>query len=71
MSRQVLLPEQPPPDQPVNRDPLAGVAVSVTCSPNPKLWEQTEPQWIPTGELTTVPDPVPDFETDTVKLAGL
>src|SRR3954464_7237985 len=29
----VPVPEQPPPDQPVNTDPVAGVAVSVTSVP--------------------------------------
>jgi hypothetical protein len=51
------------PDQPVNVDPLLGVAVSVTEAPEVKLAEHVPPQLIPLG-LVTVPVPVPLFETD-------
>ena len=56
---QVPVPEQPPPVQPVKREPAAGVAVSVTAVPLVKLAEQVAPQVIPAGALVTVPLPVP------------
>ena len=54
------------PPQPVNFEPLAGVAVNVTCVPGVKAALQVEPQLIPEGELATVPLPLPDFETDSI-----
>jgi len=65
---QVPVPEQPPPLQPVKVEPAAGVAVSVTAVPLAKLTEQVAPQLIPTGELVTVPLPVPAGVTVRVKL---
>jgi hypothetical protein len=47
------------PLQPVNVDPEAAVAVSVTDVPLLKLAEQVEPQLMPAGELVTVPLPAP------------
>jgi hypothetical protein len=53
----VLVPVQPPPFHPVNANPFAAVAVSVTCVLLPKLAEQVVPQLIPDGLLVTVPVP--------------
>jgi hypothetical protein len=58
------VPEQPAPVQPVNCDPAAGVAVSVTVAPERKASEQSDPQLIP-GPVT-VPEPPPVFATDNV-----
>jgi hypothetical protein len=52
-------PEQPPPDQPPKREPAAGTAVRVTTVAELKALTQVLPQSIPTGELVTVPVPVP------------
>jgi hypothetical protein len=57
------VPEQPPPDQPSNRDPTAAVAVNVTCVPVSNAAEHVEPQSIPAGELDTDPEPEPAFDT--------
>jgi hypothetical protein len=51
------VPEQPP-LQPANTLPAAGVAVSVTTAPAPKVAEHTLPQLMPAGP-DTVPVPVP------------
>lgn len=56
---QVPVPEQDP-LQPLNVEPETGVADSVTCVPFEKLVEQTLPQLIPEGLLSTEPDPVPE-----------
>jgi hypothetical protein len=50
------VPEQAP-DHPVNTEPAAGVAVSVTDDPHEKLAEHVAPQLIPAGELATLPLP--------------
>jgi len=63
---QAPVPAQPV--QPVKVEPAAGVAVSVTAVPLAKLAEQVAPQVIPAGELVTVPLPVPDGETVSVKV---
>src|SRR5690242_8172805 len=55
----VPVPEQPPPLQPENTLPAAGVAVKVTTAPAPNVCAHVVPQLIPTGEETTVPVPVP------------
>ena len=71
VTEQELVPEQPPPDQPLNVDSDAAVAVRVTCWPKPKLPEsllQLVPQLIPAGLLVTVPDPVPPFSTVRVRV---
>lgn len=47
------------PDQPENRLPEAGVAVSITLAPAANWAEQDEVQEIPAGELLTEPEPVP------------
>src|SRR5881296_3614039 len=57
------VPEQPPPLQPGKVEPATGVAVNVTAVPLAKLAEQVAPQLIPTGELVTVPLPVPALLT--------
>src|SRR5439155_3628020 len=56
---QVLAPAQPPPVQPAKEEPAADAAVRVTAVPLVKLAEQVAPQLMPTGELVTVPLPVP------------
>jgi len=65
---QVPMPAQPPPLQPVKVEPAAGAAVRVTAVPLVKLAEQVAPQLIPTGELVTVPLPVPAGVTVSVKV---
>jgi hypothetical protein len=47
------------PDHPVNVEPVAGVAVSVTGAPLVKLALHVVPQLMPEGLLVTVPVPVP------------
>jgi len=63
---QVLVPEHPPPDQPVKVEPETGAAVRVTDVPELKLAEQVEPQLMPLGLLVTMPEPVPVLETERV-----
>jgi hypothetical protein len=46
------------PDQPVNVEPVFGVAVSVTNVPLAKLALHVVPQLMPDGLLVTVPVPV-------------
>jgi hypothetical protein len=58
----VPLPLQTPP-QPVKVELAPAVAVSVTVVPCVNEAEQVAPQSIPAGELVTVPEPVPDFDT--------
>src|SRR4029077_6022410 len=55
----VAVPLQPPPVQPANVDPVAGVAVKVTIDPNGNCAAQVLLQSIPAGELLRVPDPLP------------
>ena len=57
----VPVPEVPPPLQPANTEPAAGVAVRVTLVPEENDFEQVEPQLMPDGALVTVPEPVPAF----------
>ena len=66
---QVPVPLQPPPLQPANTEPPAGVAVKVTEVPELKDFEQVAPQSTPEGLLVTVPLPVPPLETVRVKNA--
>ena len=54
-----LVPEQPPPLQPVKVKPAAGVAVSTTAVPLANEAEHVAPQAIPLGALVTVPLPAP------------
>src|SRR5437016_2079047 len=56
---QGLVLAQPPPVQPWKVEPVAGVAVRVTCVPLSKAAEQVAPQLIPAGLEVTVPRPVP------------
>ena len=56
---QVPVPEQPPPLQPVNVEPAAGVAVSVTAVPLANAAAHVAPQAMPAGALVTVPGPAP------------
>ena len=67
---------QPPvplqaPDQPTKTDPAAGLAVRATFVAEAKPCEQVVPQLIPVGELVTVPEPAPTFETVSVWMLGL
>lgn len=54
------MPEQPPPDQPVNAEPAKAVAVRVTWAPSVYWAEHVPGHEIPTGELSTIPDPGPE-----------
>ena len=60
------VPEHPPPDQPVNTEPVSAVAVRVTDVPSLYKAEQVEPQLMPDGEDVTVPEPVPVLLTERV-----
>ena len=62
------MPEQPPPVQPLNIDPAAAVAVSVTRVPasNEVVQLVPGPQLIPAGEEVTVPFPLPPELTNNV-----
>src|SRR5204863_412582 len=71
VSTQAPVPEHPPPLQPLKVEPAAGVAVSVTAVPLAKLAVHVAPQVIPTGELVTVPLPVPALLTVSAKLGRL
>ena len=62
---QGAVPMQPPPLQPLNMEPEAGIAVSVTDAPARYVAAQAVPQRIPAGVLATVPAPVPAFVTVT------
>ena len=64
---QVPVPEQPPPLQPVNVEPAAGVAVNVTTAPLVNDAEQVVPQLIAAGVLVTVPVPLPPLVTVSAK----
>src|SRR2546425_5126085 len=75
VSTQAPVPEHPPPLQPLKVEPAAGVAVSVTTGPLPKLAAHVAPPGIPTGELVAVPLPGPALltvraERRGVKVAG-
>jgi hypothetical protein len=59
----VPVPEHPPPDQPLNIEPDAGAAVSVTELPAAKVAEHVAPQLIPAGLEVTVPLPEPAVVT--------
>jgi hypothetical protein len=59
---QVPVPEQAP-DQPVNMEPLAGAAVSVTLVPEAYNAEHVVPQLIPATLEVTVPLPAPALAT--------
>src|ERR1044072_6977883 len=63
VTTQVPVPEQPPPDQPVNVDPDAAEAVNVPLVPVANDALHVAPQLIPLGDDVTVPEPDPDFDT--------
>ena len=63
VTTQIPVPLHPAPLQPLNTDPLAGVAVSVTDVPLANDALHVAPQLIPTGLLVTVPLPLPAFVT--------
>jgi hypothetical protein len=71
VSLQASMPLHPPPDQPAKVEPVAAVAATMTCAPVSKLAVQVEPQLIPDGVLVTVPEPVPEDNTDSILVAGL
>jgi heme/copper-type cytochrome/quinol oxidase subunit 2 len=52
-------PEHSAPLHPVNVEPVAAPAVSVTFVKDRYSWSQSVPQSIPTGVEVTVPDPEP------------
>jgi hypothetical protein len=64
------MPEHPPPDQPVNVEPEKAVAVSVTWVPSAYCAEHVPGHEIPTGELSTVPNPGPVTLTLSVCCGG-
>lgn len=64
---QVLLVPVHDPVQPVKLDPLDARAVSVTVVPELNCAEQVLPQLIPDGLEVTVPVPLPDLDTLSVK----
>jgi hypothetical protein len=66
----VPVPVQPPPLQPANVEPAAGVAVNVTAVPLANAAEQVAPQEMPVGALVTVPVPAPALVTASVKGCG-
>src|SRR5258705_3117108 len=66
VTAQVPVPVQPPPLQPVNVEPAAGVAVRVTTVPLVKPVAQVAPQEIPAGALVMLPLPAPDVATVSV-----
>jgi hypothetical protein len=62
----VVSPEHPPPTQPANVEPAAGLSVSVTFLPVANCAEHVAPQLMPSGTLVTVPDPEPVRDTDSL-----
>ncbi|PYN38685.1 MAG: hypothetical protein DME01_00665, partial [Candidatus Rokuibacteriota bacterium] len=68
MTVQGPVPVQPPPLQPVNVDPVAGVAVKMTAVPLANVAAHVAPQEMPAGALATVPTPVPTLLTLSVNL---
>jgi hypothetical protein len=54
----VPVPEQPPPDQPTNVEPVSGVAVNLILLPRTNFAEHLLPQLIPAMLETTVPEPM-------------
>ena len=66
---QVPVPEHPPPDQPENVEPPPGTALRlrVVLAAKPDT-EQVAPQFIDPSDDVMVP--VPDLETDRVKVVG-
>src|SRR2546430_7317628 len=66
-----LVPEHPPPLQPVKAEPVAGLAVSVTAVLESYRAEHLAPHVIPTGVPVTGPVPVPARVTVSAKLCGV
>ena len=66
---QLAVPVQSP-LQPTKVEPASAVAVSVTVVPEAKLAEQVAPQLMLAGKEDTLPVPVPDFDTESAKLAA-
>jgi hypothetical protein len=65
------VPEQPPPDQPLSREPGEGVALSVSSVPASTDVEHVDPQSIPPTSLETLPDPVPFVATSSSTEGGV
>src|SRR6187402_2172292 len=61
------VPEQPPPDHPVNVEVAAGVAVKTTSVSGAKSALQVAPQLIPGGSDVTTPVPSPERLTVSVR----
>src|SRR3954463_13124389 len=59
VTRQSLVPVQPPPSQPANVMPASGTACNVTGVLRAKSEKQVAPQFMPAGVLVTVPVPFP------------
>src|SRR5207247_10010743 len=67
VTMQVLVPEQPPPLQPVKVELASGVAVKVTAVPLANGAAHVAPQAMPAGLLATVPAPAPALVSVRVK----
>jgi hypothetical protein len=63
---QLPVPLQPPPLQPENVEPVAGVALKATLVPLATLVLHVVPQLMPAGLEATVPLPAPALPTETV-----
>ena len=63
VTEQLPVPLQPPPDQPAKVEFTPGEAVRVTTAPSLYSSVQSDPQFMPAGELVTVPVPVPSLFT--------
>ena len=66
---EVEVPEHAP-DQPANVEPIDGVAVRVTEVSDVKSAAQLVPHEMPSGDDATVPEPVPDRPTVSVRVVG-
>src|SRR5258705_12098577 len=63
VTAQLPVPLHPPPDQPANEDPAAGVAVSMSSLASSNSPQQAAPQSMPAGDDCTDPPPVPALAT--------
>jgi hypothetical protein len=70
VTTQLPVPVQPPPAQPVKRDPEAAEAERVTIVPSSYSELHVEPQSIPATSEETDPDPEPSFATVSVYSAA-
>ncbi len=68
---QAPVPLQPPPDHPVKVEPASAIAVNVTAVLSVYDSVQSAPQFMPEGELVTVPAPVPVLVTVNVYTGGV